>query len=161
MRACSWTLALAFVLVAPHVLAAPTAVFPTVFVNSSPLPTSPEETARVAHMTDELKKALAESGQYQPVDLAPVASDLANVRDIHECNGCADDLAKKLGAKFAVVAWAQKVSNLILDLNIRITDVETGRVVRGGSVDIRGNTNESWNRGLKYLLKEHVFTGPK
>ena len=125
------------------------------------MPTSPEETARVTHMTEGLKTALAESGQYQPVDLAPVASALANVRDIHDCNGCADDLAKKLGAKFAVVAWAQKVSNLILDLNIRITDADSGEVVRGGSVDIRGNTDESWDRGLKYLLAEHVFTARK
>jgi hypothetical protein len=155
MRAFSWTLA--FALLAAPALAAPAAVFPTVFVNSSPMPTSPEETARVAHMTEALKRALAESGQYQPVDLAPVEPELAGVRDIHDCNGCADDLAKKLGADFAVVAWAQKVSNLILDLNIRITDARTGRVVRGGSVDIRGNTDETWARGLKYLLREHVF----
>ena len=60
-----------------------------------------------------------------------------------------------------MVAWAQKVSNLILDLNIRITDADSGQVVRGGSVDIRGNTDESWDRGLKYLLTEHVFTARK
>ena len=33
----------------------------------------------------------------------------------------------------------------------------TGRLVKGGSVDIRGNTDESWDRGLKFLLEEHVF----
>jgi hypothetical protein len=59
-----------------------------------------------------------------------------------------------------VVAWTQKVSNLILNLNIRIEDVATGETLRGGSVDIRGNNDQSWDRGLKYLLKEHVFARP-
>jgi hypothetical protein len=137
--------------------AAPTAVFPPVFVNSSPEPTSPEETARLKNMDAALTKALAESGQYQPVDLAPIAADFSAVRDIHDCNGCEIDLAKKAGAKYAVVAWAQKVSNLILNLNVRIEDVDTGQVVKAGSADIRGNTDESWSRGLKYLLKEYVL----
>ena len=69
MRAFSGILALASALVAPHALAAPTAIFPTVFVNSSPLPTSPEETARVAHMTEGLKTALA-----SPVSTSPSIS---------------------------------------------------------------------------------------
>jgi hypothetical protein len=140
--------------------AAPTAVFPAVFVNSSPEPTSPAEVARLKNMDAGLTKALAESGQYQPIDLAPIAADFAAVRDIHDCNGCEVDLAKKAGAKYAVVAWAQKVSNLILNLNIRIEDVETGQVVKAGSADIRGNTDESWSRGLKYLLKEYVLRTP-
>jgi hypothetical protein len=137
--------------------AAPAAVFPAVFVNSSPEPTSPEEAARIKTMDAALARALADSGQYEPVDLAPVAADLAGVRDVHDCNGCEVDLAKKAGAKFAVVAWAQKVSNLILNLNVRIADAETGRTVKAASVDIRGNTDESWRRGLKYLLREYIL----
>jgi hypothetical protein len=145
----------------PLAQAAPTAVFPAVFVNSSPQATTPEEVERVKTMDEALKKALVDSGQYQPVDLTPVASDFAAVRDIHDCNGCEIDLAKKAGAKFAVVAWTQKVSNLILNLNIRISDVETGQVVKGGSVDIRGNNDLAWTRGLKYLLEEYVFRAPR
>ena len=156
MRMRTTILALSCALLSPA-CAAPAAIFPAVFVNSSPQPTSPEETARVKTMDEALKQALAESGQYQPVDLAPIAADFSEVRDIHDCNGCEVDLAKKAGAKVAVVAWAQKVSNLILNLNIRIADSETGQVVKSGSVDIRGNNDEAWNRGLKYLLKEYVF----
>jgi hypothetical protein len=154
-------LALAFVVAASACRAEPAAVFPTVFVNSSPEETTPEEATRVKAMDEQLKKALAESGQYQPVDLSPVAADLAALRDIHDCNGCEVELAKKAGAKVAVVAWAQKISNLILNLNIRIADVETGQTVKGGSVDIRGNNDESWTRGVKYLLKEFVFRAPR
>ena len=137
------------------------AVFDAVFVNSSPEETSPVETARIRTMTQALKLALETTGQYRIVDLAPIETQIDAVKDIHDCNGCEVELAKKVGAQVAVVAWTQKVSNLILNLNIRIEDVATGETLRGGSVDIRGNNDQSWDRGLKYLLKEHVFrTGP-
>jgi hypothetical protein len=136
------------------------AVFDAVFVNSSPEETSPEEAARIRTMTSELKLALEKTGQYRVVDLAPIENQIDAVKDIHDCNGCEVELAKKVGAQVAVVAWAQKVSNLILNLNIRIEDVATGVTIKGGSVDIRGNNDQSWDRGLKYLLKEHVFARP-
>jgi hypothetical protein len=40
---------------------------------------------------------------------------------------------------------------------VRISDIETGKVLKSGSVDIRGNSDQSWERGLKFLLEEHVF----
>jgi hypothetical protein len=135
------------------------AVFDAVFVNSSPQETSPEEAARLQRMTAALKRALETTGQYRVIDLAPVESQIDAVKDIHDCNGCEVELAKKAGAQIAVVAWTQKVSNLILNLNIRIEDVATGETLKGGSVDIRGNTDQTWDRGLKYLLEEHVLRG--
>ena len=51
----------------------------------------------------------------------------------------------------------QKVSNLILNVNLVIEDAATGRVLHAESVDIRGNTDESWSRGLRYLLNERMF----
>ena len=55
------------------------------------------------------------------------------------------------------MAWVQKVSDQILNINVRISDVETGKALKSGSVDIRGNSDESWERGLKFLLEEQVF----
>jgi len=51
----------------------------------------------------------------------------------------------------------QKVSNLILNVNLVVEDVATGKTLRADSVDIRGNTDESWTRGLRYLLNERMF----
>jgi uncharacterized protein DUF2380/4-hydroxyphenylacetate 3-hydroxylase-like protein len=133
------------------------AVFDPVFVDSSLEPVSPAETERLHHLYAALRSALANSGQYRPVDLAPIQAKLAAINDLHSCNGCERDLSHELGAQLAVVTWVQKVSNLILNINIRIEEVATGRTIKGGSVDIRGNTDETWNRGLKYLLEEHVF----
>ena len=51
----------------------------------------------------------------------------------------------------------QKVSNLILNINLQVRDVGTGRLVAAGSVDIRGNTDESWRRGVAYLLEHRIL----
>ena len=65
---------------------------------------------------------------------------------------------RALGADF--VAWIriQKVSNLILNMNVFIADVKSGRTVLTKSVDLRGNTDDSWSRSLKYLVKNSVLT---
>jgi len=137
------------------------AVFDAVFINSSPLPTTPEEEARITQLTAHLKQALEASGLYRPVSLAAIKPELDKVRDIHDCNGCEAELAKEAGAQVAVVAWVQKVSNLILNINVRIVDAANGAPLRGGSVDIRGNDDRSWDRGLKYLLEERLFDARK
>ena len=55
-----------------------------------------------------------------------------------------------------MTAWVQKVSNLILNVNIRIRDVRTDLVVVNKSVDIRSNTDESWTRGINYMVRSMV-----
>ena len=152
-------LAVIALLVGAPVHAAPTtaAVFDVEFMNTSPEPTTAAETERVKHLGDQLRDALTKSGQYALVDLAPLKGKLAGTAELHSCSACAQGLAQEAGADLAVVTWVQKVSNLILNINTEIEDVATGKVVKAGSVDIRGNTDESWDRGLKFLLEEHVF----
>ena len=67
------------------------------------------------------------------------------------------DLARSLGAQQLAFGWVQKVSNLILNVNLVIEDAGTGQVLHAESVDIRGNTDESWSRGLRYLVDERMF----
>ena len=63
-------------------------------------------------------------------------------------------MARKVGAQVAVTGLVQKVSNLILNINLAITDVATGQVLAAQTVDIRGDTDESWTRGLNFLFFE-------
>ena len=72
------------------------------------------------------------------------------------CDGCDVELARKTAAKISVTGWVQKVSNLILNINVVAREVGTGKVIEAGSVDIRGNTDESWSRGLSYLLRQRL-----
>ena len=54
----------------------------------------------------------------------------------------------------------QKVSNLILNINVYMEDAESGTMKFARSVDIRGNTDEFWRRGLDYLLRNYLLREP-
>jgi hypothetical protein len=41
-----------------------------------------------------------------------------------------------------------------------LEDVKTGKLEFVKSVDIRGNTDESWRHGLDYLLRHYLFEEP-
>ena len=67
--------------------------------------------------------------------------------------GCDADFAQKLGAEVSITGTVQKVSNLILNINLYARVVATREPLVAMSVDIRGNTDESWSRGLDYLVR--------
>jgi hypothetical protein len=77
---------------------------------------------------------------------------------IGECGGCEIDYGRKLGSDLSAWVVVQKVSNLILNINLYIADVKTQKLMLVQSVDIRGNTDQSWARGMNYLIKRHVLT---
>ncbi len=70
----------------------------------------------------ELRLRLAASGRYELIDTAPAAAEVARAGYWHSCNGCEAPIAATLGADLALVGWVQKVSNLILNLNLTIRD---------------------------------------
>jgi len=134
------------------------AVFGFEFVDTSLEAPRPDEKTRLVKLDGELEDMLARSGQYVPVDLGPAAA-AARRMDLRECGGCDVPLAQNAGAEVSVTGWVQKVSNLILNINLVVRQVPDGKVVRAGSVDIRGNTDESWSRGLAYLLRNRILSG--
>lgn len=115
----------------------------------------PAEQHRLVALDAELRTMLVASGCCSMVDLQGVANQAQDV-DARTCHGCDVDLARKAGARISVTGWVQKVSNLILNINLVARDVATGQVIDAGSVDIRGNTDESWSRGLAYLLRNRL-----
>ncbi len=133
------------------------AVFNFALTNTSPAPSTPEEMARLQRLDQQLKDGLR--GHFKLVDVSPVQDRLARVDSIRGCNGCELDLARELGAQQVAYGWVQKVSNLILNVNLVVEEASTGRTLRAESVDIRGNTDDSWSRGLRYLLNERMFRG--
>jgi hypothetical protein len=115
-----------------------------------------DEQARLRLLDAQLRDALVASGRYEAVDIAPVRAQ-AQSRDLQSCDGCDVDLARQIGAQVAVRGWVQKVSNLILNINVEVRNVSDGRVLRAGSVDIRGNTDDTWTRGLAHLVKHRIL----
>lgn len=118
-----------------------------------------DQTRRLMRTTEQVREAL-KGADGEIVDVAPAREKLKDVKAVHDCGQCASEAAASLGADYAVVGHVQKVSNLILNINVQIIDVKTGKVVRGGSADIRGNNDESWDRGTKYLMNNNVLKQP-
>ena len=56
-----------------------------------------------------------------------------------------------------MTGWVQKVSNLILNMNIVVRDAKTGQIILSKSVDMRGNTKESWSRALDWLVNRPLW----
>jgi hypothetical protein len=96
---------------------------------------------------------------YRVIDLGP-AAELMKMHQsrsqLRECNGCELDIARSLQADRVLIGWVQKVSNLIVNINIQIEDAASGSILLNKSVDLRGNTDESWRRGISYIVKSMV-----
>ncbi len=119
-----------------------------------------DQTRRLKLVSDELRTLLQASPQIQIVDLTPKLDEINQKTPLSSCNGCAEDIATKLGAELLVSGIVQKTSDLILSFAISVTDVRSGKLVRGGQADIRGNTDESWLRGIRWIVKNRLLVEP-
>jgi hypothetical protein len=115
-----------------------------------------DEQRRLARLAEELRDRLAASGRYVAVDISPVAED-ARRSNLQACGGCDAVLARRAGAELAVTGTVQKISNLILNMNIYVRDAASGRLVNQMSADFRGNTDESWSRALDWLVRNRLL----
>ena len=117
---------------------------------------SKAEEVRLDRIGEQLRKALADSGKFQVLDVAPVR-DAAHHSNLQACGGCDLKLAGQLGADLEITGMVQKVSNLIINLNIYLRDVKTGSMITAASADMRGNTDESWSRTMSYLIRNRLL----
>ncbi len=118
--------------------------------------TNPAEQARLKHVSDQLRAGLKESGKFDVLDIAPVNA-AAHEANLQSCGGCDIQLAQKLGADLSMTGLVQKVSELILNMNIYVHDAHSGKLVAAMSADFRGNTDESWSRTASYLLRNRLL----
>jgi hypothetical protein len=132
------------------------------FLNNTSLqPTQPAEEKRLEMLDIILRDQLAGAGRFSFVAIPPeVQRQAVAGSGIPNCNGCERDLAEKIGAEWVAWGTVQKVSNLILNINLYMEDVQTGRIEFAHSVDIRGNTDESWRHGLNYMIQNYVLEQP-
>ena len=113
---------------------------------------------RLAAIKTQLEKGLHERGLYRVVDPA-AAQDLINIQHasnefLYRCNDCLADVGKRLDTRLVAVGWVQRVSELILNVNVLVLDSQTGVEVLSKSVDLRGNTDETWTRGVNFMLRD-------
>jgi hypothetical protein len=163
----AWRSALAFT--APFTVAAGIAaaepprlaVFDFELIDTSLEGPRPDQERRLRLLDAELRDQLARSGHFALVDIAPVRERLARGPALAGCKGCAIDLAQALGADLVLTGTVQKVSNLILNINLALREAPGGAPRFAASADIRGNTDESWLRGLRWLLRNRLLAQPE
>jgi Protein of unknown function (DUF2380) len=121
-------------------------------------PTTSAERARIALIASVFKAKLEASGRYTFVSIpADAEAKISAGPVVGACAGCEFGYGKELGAD--TVAWIviQKVSDLILNINVYMADVAAKKMAFVHSVDIRGDTDESWTRGITYLVKNYLL----
>jgi uncharacterized protein DUF2380 len=97
-----------------------------------------DEQRRLMNISEQLRKALAESGKFVVLDIAPVNA-AAHGSNLQACGGCDVQYAQQLGADLAITGLVQKVSALALQLRFLRGSESMGnhdsKIVDAGSVD--------------------------
>jgi hypothetical protein len=159
-------LALALTLVPVAALASQKAViFPFDLIDQSqqfeiglmPKGIDPEEKRRLGVITEELVKLIKESGRYEVVDSAPIAADIEAKSPMYKCNGCEDDLAKKVVAQIAFIGTVRNASDVLFTVSVYIRDVDQQKVIKQASGEIYGNTDAMWLRAVRYIVEKRLF----
>ncbi len=115
-----------------------------------------DEQRRLRDVTEQLRKGVADAGKFVVLDIAPVNA-AAHASNLQACGGCDVQYARELGADLAITGVVQKVSALILNMNIYLRDAHTGQLIKVMSADFRSNTDESWSRTMSYLLRNRLL----
>lgn len=118
---------------------------------------NPDEQQRLVLISDLLRQLLRESGRFQVLDLDSAQAQIDRAGQFRGCNGCAVAIARDLHAELAVTGVVQKVSNLILNINIYVHDTRSGDLTKAMSADIRSNSDDSWSRGVSWLVRNRLL----
>jgi len=154
-------LALALALPSARALDGPPtiAVLPLDFLDDHQNPATVQaQLRRLAQAHVQLQQELQSRGLYRVADLAPartlVDESLATQAYLYRCPDCAARIGRKLGTELVMTSWVQKVSELILNFNVEVFRVASERSVLAKSVDMRGNEDVSWERAVRYLVRD-------
>ena len=115
-----------------------------------------DETSRLKLLDGELRKLIEATGRYTQIDVSSAAAEIMEKRPLRNCNGCDVEIAKRFGATRSILGVVYKVSNLILEIHLYVRDTASGKVVNHLHANIRGNTDTSWLRGLRWLIKNRL-----
>lgn len=115
-----------------------------------------DQQKRLKLLDTEAEALFKATGHYQLVDVSSAAKEIEEGRPLRRCNGCDIDIAKKFNADYVILGVVYKVSNLILEIHLYLRDAKTGAVLNHMHTNIRGNTDQSWLRGLRWLIKNRL-----
>ena len=132
------------------------AIFPFEIFDTSGEPPQPDRNERLAMATRVLSEALAQTGRYSAIDLGPFSAEVAATAPRYQCGDCFLPVARKAGAAVAVASVAHKVSSLITSMDIWIIDTSSGAAVAHLGGQIRGDTAEAYEHGVRFLVRNRL-----
>jgi Protein of unknown function (DUF2380) len=132
------------------------AIFPFEMFDTSGEPPQPDRNERLAMATRVLSEALAKTGRYSAIDLGPLSAEVAATAPRYQCGDCFLPVARKAGAAVAVVPVVHKVSSLITSMDIWIIDVSSGAGAAHLGGQIRGDTAEAYEHGVRFLVRNRL-----
>jgi hypothetical protein len=91
------------------------------------------------------------------VDMTPLATEVKATSPRYNCGICFLPVARKAGAAVAVVSFVHKVSTLITSMDIWIFDAATGNAIVHANGQIRGDTDEAYAHGVRFLVKNRII----
>jgi hypothetical protein len=140
----------------PAYAATRAAVFDIELQDTSGESNTPAQAERIRATTEALRNELAETGKYETVDLSTERDRIAKLGYQRSCVTCFMDVARERGADVAVFGTVNKISTLILSMEIKVLSVETGKEVVRGVADIRGDNDRAWLRGMQWLVEHRI-----
>jgi hypothetical protein len=140
----------------PAYAATRAAVFDIELQDTSGEPNTPAQAERIKATTEALRRELTETGEYEAVDLNADSDRIAKLGYQRSCVTCFMDVARERGADVAVFGTVNKISTLILSMDIKVLSVETGKEVARGIADIRGDNDRAWLRGMQWLVEHRI-----
>lgn len=127
--------------------------------NATPIDAA--EKARLSQIEKSYISKLTSAEKYTFVEVPDAMREkIIAGQPVGECGGCEIEYAKELGVPLIMWGTVQKVSNLILNLNIYMADVNSNKMTFVKSVDMRGNTDETWEQALNYMVKRYILDQP-
>ena len=112
-----------------------------------------DDLQRLKLVAEELKSLMTKDGRYEVMDLTPYAAEIDKASPFSKCDGCDLEVGQKAGADLVVMGYVDKLSDALISLQIFVRDVKSGEMVKTMSAEIRGNTDELWLHGIRYLWR--------
>lgn len=110
-----------------------------------------EHEARLRAFVDMLRADLGQDGHYRTVNLecqqSPCTAGQSTGATLVES-------ARAAGARFLLYGGIQKMSTLIQHSKVQVVDLQTNKLVFDRLISFRGDTDESWQRAERFLVRE-------
>ncbi len=108
-------------------------------------------------LTEQLRSELAQTGRFTVVEPERIAQALVEAGlEGTECDGeeCAARVGRLLGATMVLTGRVIRAMTLIWGVDVRVTDVETGRNLRRQAAEFKGDYLVLKTLGMRQLARE-------